>query len=755
MRSAWLRRGDLSARVAERGAAELGQLAIGFNAMAGELEAARDEVENQNAELQGQQAELHDALASVERGKAEAETLHHFGEQLAAQTQIEAVAKVTLREIADYAQAQVGAVYVLNEQAGAITFRAARGARAGDFVPELPPGEGLAGRALAEQRVITVQAPETSMQLPGLVSDRQIRSEVHLPLLHRARVIGVLSLGRSAGEEFTPAEVAVLAGLAQSAALACAEALSLRRLEMAAAELQTLMDSTDEGIYRRDLDGRITFINRAALEQTGYTEAELLGHNAHQVLHHSYEDGRPYPDAECPLSRTVHEQAGSRFADEVFWRKDGTPFPIDCSAFPLFEGGVVNGIVVTFHDVTDSKQAAHQLAAQYRTARMLAGAESLGEALPQMLELCCEELGWQMGLTWVPAEDGGELYCREAYARAGWEEQLAVLSHETVTPGQGAVGQAWQRRQHVFVPGSASRALRPAPGDGLPPGELAVAIVRDGEVAGVLQMLGSDLPSDDGQPEAIETITAQVFQYAERKRSEAATNRVKDQFVATVSHELRTPLAAMDGWLRILLDGEPGPLNEEQHRFLTTVKRNSDRLMRLVGDLLMIGQMDAGRFMLELVDVDIGELAGETLALFAGTASEKGIELTVDAQPGAVVHGDRLRLGQLLSNLVSNAVKFTPEDGRIWVRVGEQDGICRIEVTDSGVGIPAAERVHLFERFYRASTATGTAGSGLGLAISKAIAEAHGGTIRIADSGGGGTRFVVEIPLHVAAEASR
>ncbi len=147
-----LRGGDLSARVPERGTAEVGELAAGFNAMAQELEAARDEVEQQNAELQGQQAELQSMLASVEQRKEQAETLHRFAGQLAAQTQIEEVARVALREIADNAAAEVGAVYVLNEQAGAITFRASRGARAGDFVPELPPGQGLAGRAIAERR---------------------------------------------------------------------------------------------------------------------------------------------------------------------------------------------------------------------------------------------------------------------------------------------------------------------------------------------------------------------------------------------------------------------------------------------------------------------------------------------------------------------------------------------------------------------------------------------------------------------------
>jgi PAS domain S-box-containing protein len=769
-----LRRGDLSARVEARGTAEIGELAVGFNAMAEELEAARDEVEQQNAELQGQQAELQRVLTSAERQKEEAETLHHFGEQLAVQTQIEEVAAVTLREIADYAGAQVGAVYVLNEQAGVITFRGSRGMRAEDFTPELAPGEGLAGRAAAERRPVPAGWAESSMRLPGLVGEREVRHEIHLPMLHRDRVIGVLSLGRSRDEEFTPAQIDRLGILVQGATLACAEALSLRRLEVLAGELESVMDSTDQGICRVDLYGSVTYINRAGLAQTGWTEAELLGRNAHETMHHTHPDGTPYPAAECPLLRAVYDNEGTRVSGEVFWRKDGSRFPVEASAYPIRDGGSVLGGVITFHDVSERRMAERQLSAQYQTARVLAEAESVREALPRVLELCCDQLGWQMSLVWVPGEDDRELHCLAAYARPGWEDQLALLSHETVTLGLGTAGRAWRRQQPVFVSGLGD-AVPPKDGlpkdglpqnaqpqngrpqdnqDGMPRGELAVPLTRDGEVIAVAQLLGPEQPRIDGLPETIETIAAQLSQYADRKRSDATAARMKDQFVATVSHELRTPLAAMDGWLHILLDGEPGPLNEEQHRFLTTVKRNSDRLMRLVGDLLLIGQMDAGQFTLDLADVDIVELVGETVALFEGAAAEKRIELIADTGSPAVVLGDRLRLGQLLSNLVSNAIKFTPEGGQVSIRVREQDGTCQVEVTDSGIGIPAADRTHLFERFYRASTATGTAGSGLGLAISKAIAEAHGGTIRIADSSGSGTRVLVEIPLHVAVQVT-
>ena len=455
-----LREGDLSARVPERGAAEIGELAVGFNAMAEELEAARDEVEQQNAELQGQQAELQRVLASAERQKEEAETLHRFGERLAVQTQIEEVAAVTLREIADYAGAQVGAVYVLNEQTGVITFRGSRGMRAEDFTPELVLGEGLAGRAATERRPVPAGWAESSMRLPGLTGEREVRHEVHLPMLHRDRVIGVLSLGRSRDEEFTPAQIDRLGILVQGATLACAEALSLRRLEVLAGELESVMDSTDQSICRVDLYGCVTYINRAGLAQTGWTEAELLGRNAHDAMHHSHPDGTPYPAADCPLQRAVDDNEGTRLSGEVFWRKDGSRFPVEASAYPIRDGGSVLGGVITFHDVSERRMAERQVAAQYQTARVLAEAESVREALPRVLELCCDQLGWQMSLVWVPGDDDRELRCLAAYARPGWEDQLALLSHETVTLGLGTAGRAWRWRQPVFVSGL---------GDAVPP----------------------------------------------------------------------------------------------------------------------------------------------------------------------------------------------------------------------------------------------------------------------------------------------
>jgi PAS domain S-box-containing protein len=231
---------------------------------------------------------------------------------------------------------------------------------------------------------------------------------------------------------------------------------------------------------------------------------------------------------------------------------------------------------------------------------------------------------------------------------------------------------------------------------------------------------------------------------------------LKDEFVSLVSHELRTPLTSIRGYLELVLDGAAGSLTEEQERFLRVVERNADRLLGLVGDLLFVAQVDAGRLPVEFKNLDLALVVRECVDGVKPTAAAKGIELIVEAPPVAA-KGDRSRLDQLLGNLVSNAVKFTPDGGRVIVRVSEHDESALIEVSDNGIGVPAAELNKLFTRFFRSTTATEKAipGTGLGLVIAKAIAEAHGGQIAVESREGVGTTFKVTLPLRpVLAEAA-
>jgi len=231
----------------------------------------------------------------------------------------------------------------------------------------------------------------------------------------------------------------------------------------------------------------------------------------------------------------------------------------------------------------------------------------------------------------------------------------------------------------------------------------------------------------------------------------AAAEQLKDEFVALISHELRTPLSSIIGYLEVLQDNTAGPLTPRQRQFLDVVDRNARRQLRLVSDLLFLSQVDAGRVRLHLDHVDAAELAKAAIEAAQPRAKAGGVTLQLEADDTTTLLGDPDRLGQVMDNLLTNAIKFTPPGGVVDVRVTGNTDTVAIEVSDTGVGIPAAEHRQLFTRFFRASTATSRAipGIGLGLTIVKAIVDAHRGTVSITSAEGNGTTFRVYLPRSV------
>jgi len=228
---------------------------------------------------------------------------------------------------------------------------------------------------------------------------------------------------------------------------------------------------------------------------------------------------------------------------------------------------------------------------------------------------------------------------------------------------------------------------------------------------------------------------------------------MKDEFVSLVSHELRTPLTSIRGYLELLLE-EGGNLSLEQQRFLGVVDRNSERLLDLVGDLLFLAQVDAGKLTIERENVDFEQIVQDSVETLRPIAESRRIELVTSITPVPHLVGDRARLAQVLDNLLSNALKFTSEGGRVSVSLHVDGERAVVEVRDNGVGIPRAEQNRLFERFFRSSRATENAipGTGLGLAITKAIAERHGGRISVESEEDVGTSVRVDLPLATAHE---
>jgi PAS domain S-box-containing protein len=252
-----------------------------------------------------------------------------------------------------------------------------------------------------------------------------------------------------------------------------------------------------------------------------------------------------------------------------------------------------------------------------------------------------------------------------------------------------------------------------------------------------------------------ETLLKQTQAQNERLRK---LDRMKDEFIALVSHELRTPLTSIRGYLELLIDDpETLELPDLQRDWLRVIDRNAERLLRLVEDLLLTAQANAGALALEKAELDVAAVVEQAVEAGAPVAAARGISLTWSADSVVRVNGDRVRIGQVVDNLVSNALKFTPTGGRVEVLVASHGTLARIEVSDSGIGIAEDELAHLFDRFFRTARAQDEAipGVGLGLSIAKAIVEAHGGRIAVSSREGGGTTFTVDLPATAAVPAER
>lgn len=235
---------------------------------------------------------------------------------------------------------------------------------------------------------------------------------------------------------------------------------------------------------------------------------------------------------------------------------------------------------------------------------------------------------------------------------------------------------------------------------------------------------------------------------------EVELNRAKVEFVSSVSHELRIPMTSIKGYSDLLLMGAGGQLTEQQNEFISTIRNNAERLAVLVNDLLDISRVETGRLQLEIEKVDLSHVAGDVVAALRPRAEEKGQALTNEV-PGNLpfVRADPNRVAQILTNLIGNAIAYTPEKGRIRVIGRLLDGEVELDVIDNGIGIPAEEQARIWERFYRSDhpVVSEQVGTGLGLPIVRSLVELQGGKVWVESELGKGSTFSLTLPVVVEA----
>ena len=490
--------------------------------------------------------------------------------------------------------------------------------------------------------------------------------------------------------------------------------------------LAAIVDSSDDAIISKNLDGIITSWNRSARLIFGYTPAEAIGRPMTILL----PADRKAEEAE--ILQRVRRGERIDHIETVRQRKDGSLLDVAATISPIQSvGGEIVGASAVLRDITERKRgdrAGLLLASIVSSSEDAIISKSLdgiitswNEGAQRIFGYAVDEAVGRSVLMLVPADRKEEEPAILARLRRGER----VDHFETIRVRKDG--------QHFPV-------------------SLTISPMRDstGRVVGA-----SKIARDITELKRIAGEREQLLQSERAARAQAEhANRMKDDFIATVSHELRTPLNAIVGWTAVLREGDHGP---EVAEGVEVIQRNALAQAQLIEDLLDLGRIASGKLALQAVGIDLAELVREATAAVGPGAAARSLEIKIALEHGmAAIRGDKQRLQQVLGNLLTNAIKFTPDGGTVRLTTRRRHSSVEIEVADNGCGMAPDFLPHVFERFRQADSSTTRrfGGLGIGLALVKQLVELHGGTVR-ADSPGLGEGSTFTIVLPSASPATR
>lgn len=525
--------------------------------------------------------------------------------------------------------------------------------------------------------------------------------------------------------------------------------------ELAMRRLAAIIESSDDAIVSKDLNGIITSWNSGAQRLFGYTAEEIVGKSILTLIPPDRQHEEP-----GILSRIRRGERIDHY-ETVRRKKDGTLFDISVTVSPLKDkSGQIIGASKIARDISDRVRNERWRTAQYTVANVLASSLSIGEAGPRIIEATASIGDWVAGSIFLPQGEPEVLECKSTWHRdsPGLSEFADATKTRRLQANEGLPGRVFAARKPIWI-----EDLTQDPGFSRPAaaaaaqlrGAFAFPLIAEGKVNGVLELFGSTKIQPDNDLLALMGLLgSQIGLFIHRRKLDAelkrqkeaaeSANAAKDRFLATLSHELRTPLTPILIWAGGMVRDPSLPPDISEG--LEMVCRNIELEARLIDDLLDLTRIARGKLRLHLRKSDAHDLLNHATAIVRDEISARKLKLSLELDAtDHMVMADESRLQQVFWNLLKNASKFTPRQGEVTVRTSNpQPQALHVEIRDTGIGIEPDNLEKIFEAFEQGTTRR--EGLGLGLAISKAIVEMHRGSIRAFSEGPGkGAKFVIDL----------